>query len=153
MTPFQLAISDDRVSRLKQKLALSDFPDGALEAAESWTRGVPSSEIKRLSQYWAHGFNWRQAEAKLNSFMQYTAPIQVENFSTLEVHFIHQLSSTTDAIPLLFLQYALSFLFFSFLENPKESSGRISWGLVTSKLSLHYPALKTGFRSHVITKC
>ncbi|CZR60668.1 related to epoxide hydrolase [Phialocephala subalpina] len=100
--PFLIAVTDDRLSRLRQKLELSDFPDEHLEA-EPWQRGTPSSDIKRLAGYWKNGFDWHGIEAKLNSFSQYTAPIKVEGFGTFDVHFVHQRSPNPNAIPLLFL--------------------------------------------------
>lgn len=99
---FQLKVPGERLRRLKQKLELTDFPDEALNV-EDWSRGTPSSDIKRLARYWANGFDWREAEAKLNSFPQYLAAIEVENFGTFDIHFIHQLSANPNAIPLLFL--------------------------------------------------
>lgn len=100
--PFHISIPEDRFSRLKQKLFLSDFPTELLEA-EPWSRGTPLSDIKKLSEYWANGFNWRDAETKLNSFPQYMATVTVQAFGSYDVHFIHQPSSNTKAIPLLFL--------------------------------------------------
>ncbi|KAF8857344.1 alpha/beta-hydrolase, partial [Acephala macrosclerotiorum] len=100
--PFRIAVPEERLARLKQKLALSDFPDEVLEA-EPWQRGTPSSDIKRLAQYWENGFDWRAVEAKLNLFPQYTTSVEVEDFGTYDVHFIHQLGPNPNAIPLLFL--------------------------------------------------
>jgi len=100
---YRINVSNKRLSRLKQKLALSDFPGSPNEPDVQWSRGVPSSEIKRLSQYWADGFNWRRIEANLNLIPQYIVPIMVEDFGAYDVHFIHQPSKIINAIPLLFL--------------------------------------------------
>lgn len=103
ITPFKIAIPDNRIQHLKQKLALTDFPDEVLDTDDPWARGVPLSEIKRLTQYWEQSFDWRKAEAELNQFPQYTTKIAVDGFDTYDVHFIHQPSMATDAIPLLFI--------------------------------------------------
>lgn len=102
ITPFKIAIPDERLHRLKQKLALTDFPD-EVAADNPWSRGVPLSDIKRLAKYWEHDFDWRQVESSLNKFPQFIAKSEVDNFDTYDVHFIHQTSPAKSAIPLLFL--------------------------------------------------
>ncbi len=105
VSPFKIAIPDKKIQRLKDKLALTDFPDEVINSGEPWSRGAPLSDIKRLALYWENGFDWRKAETMLNQFPQYTTKIDVEGFDTYDVHFIHQQSSanTTYAIPLLFI--------------------------------------------------
>ena len=98
--PYKISVPEERLQKLKQKLALTDFPD-ELEDAE-WAYGSPLSDIQRLAKYWEDGFDWRNAEAKLNEFPQYTVDIDVEGFETLSVHFLHQKSMVKGAIPLLF---------------------------------------------------
>jgi len=103
ITPFKVAISEDKIKRLQQKLASTDFPSEVLDPNNPWSRGVPLSEIKRLAFYWQHNFDWRSAEAKLNTLPQYIANINIEGFDKYDIHFVHQRSQITDAIPLLFL--------------------------------------------------
>jgi hypothetical protein len=102
ITPFQISVPEAKLLRLKQKLALVDFPD-ELEDVESWSRGVPLSHIKRLTRYWENGFDWPAVEAKLNKLPQFTAKVDIEGFGTYHVHFIYQRSEVMNAIPLLFL--------------------------------------------------
>ncbi|OCL04140.1 alpha/beta-hydrolase [Glonium stellatum] len=102
ITPFTIAIPDDKIKRLKQKLVLTDFPDELIDV-EPWSRGSPLSDIKRLTLYWQSGFDWRKVEAKLNQLPQYIAKIEVDGFDTYDVHFVHQPSTVKDAIPLLFI--------------------------------------------------
>lgn len=102
-TPFKISIPESKLQRLHQKLALTDFPDEVINTSNSWSRGVPLSEIKRLTHYWQNSFNWRSAEAHLNTFPQFTTPIEVEGFGVYDVHFIHQKSEVENAIPLMFL--------------------------------------------------
>lgn len=47
-------------------------------------------------RYWREDFDWRQQEAKINKFDQFTTTI-----SGINLHFIHQRSSDPNAIPLL----------------------------------------------------
>lgn len=100
--PFEIAISDEKIARLKQKLALSDFPS-EVENADPWVRGAPLADIKRLALYWQKNFDWRKAEARLNTFPQYIAKVDVEGFDTYDIHFIHRPSRVKNAIPLLFV--------------------------------------------------
>ena len=102
-SPFKIAIPDTKLQRLKQKLALTDFPGEIVNSENPWARGVPLSEIKRLVHYWESDFDWREAEAKLNHFRQYTTNIGLDGFGMYNVHFIHEASAVPSAIPLLFL--------------------------------------------------
>jgi hypothetical protein len=100
---FKIDIPNDKIHRLKQKLALTDFPDEVVDTNEPWSRGSPLADIKRLALYWEKGFDWRKAEVRLNQFPQYITKIDVDGFDTYDVHFIHQPSAVPDAIPLLFV--------------------------------------------------
>jgi len=103
ITPFKIAIADDRITRLKQKLALTDFPDEVTDEEDPWARGSPLSDIRRLAAHWEKEFDWRKAEAELNKFSQYTATIEVEGYGTHDIHFVHQPSTVKTAVPLLFI--------------------------------------------------
>lgn len=101
ITPFRISIPDEKLRRLQQKLALTDFPD-EIEDVEPWSHGTPLADIKRLTRYWENGFDWRAAEAKLNDLPQYTAKVDIDGFGTYDVHFVHKPSTVKNAIPLLF---------------------------------------------------
>lgn len=103
ITPFKVSISDERIKRLQQKLALAELPSEVPDLSNPYSRGVPLSDIKRLALYWQHDFDWRAIEAKINEIPQYTANIAVEGFDTYDIHFIHQRSQVPNAIPLLVL--------------------------------------------------
>ena len=64
--------------------------------------GTPLSEIKRLVDHWLQKYDWRLHEKQLNILPQYIVPISVNDFGTLNIHFVHQQSSRSNAIPLLF---------------------------------------------------
>ncbi|EMD39697.1 hypothetical protein CERSUDRAFT_92190 [Gelatoporia subvermispora B] len=59
--------------------------------------------MKRLVERWKDGYDWRKAEAEINSFPQFTRDIEVEGFGTLNIHYVHQKSTVKNAIPLLFV--------------------------------------------------
>ncbi|KAF8817111.1 alpha/beta-hydrolase [Phlegmacium glaucopus] len=99
---FTIAVPDERLSTLQQKLALTTFPD-ELEGA-GWDYGAPLADIRRLVSRWKEGYDWRKHEAQLNAELpQFTRDIEVEGHGTLNVHYIHKKSEVVDAIPLLFV--------------------------------------------------
>ena len=98
--PFKVDFGDARIERLKQKLALTDLPDELEESG--WNYGSPLADIKRLKAHWENGFDFSAAQARLNELPQFTIPISVDGFGTLEIHFVHQKSEVKNAIPLLF---------------------------------------------------
>lgn len=100
--PYKINVPEDKIQRLKQKLALVDFPP-EIEDDKPWARGVPLSEMKRLVSYWRDQYDWRKTEERLNQIPQFTTDIDVSGFGTYSVHFVHQQSSRKGAIPLLFL--------------------------------------------------
>lgn len=102
ITPFTISVPDEKLERLKQKLALADFPD-EIAGVEPWTQGPPVADIKRLANYWENGFDWRKVEARLNQFPQFTAPVEIDGFGSYKIHFVHQKSPIKNAIPLLFV--------------------------------------------------
>jgi pimeloyl-ACP methyl ester carboxylesterase len=99
---FSIAVSDEQLSILQQKLALTTFPD-ELEGA-GWDYGVPLADIRRLVSRWKEGYDWRKHEAQLNAELpQFTRDIEVEGHGTLNIHYVHKKSEVVDAIPLLFV--------------------------------------------------
>jgi pimeloyl-ACP methyl ester carboxylesterase len=98
--PFKLNISQERLDKLQQKLALTDLPDELEDSG--WDYGIPLADIKRLTAYWQNGFDWPKTQERLNELPQYTISIDIDGFETLEIHFVYQKSDVSGAIPLLF---------------------------------------------------
>ena len=99
-SPFTISIPEATLSRLKQKLALTDLPERSVES--SWKYGAPLSDIKRMKEHWETKFDWRAQEARLNQLPQFRSKITVEGFEPIDLHFVHQTSDVAGAIPLLF---------------------------------------------------
>jgi hypothetical protein len=102
ITPYIIAVPEERLLHLKQRLALADIPSDQADC-EPWLQGPPSADISRLIQYWANKYDWRKAEAQLNEIPQLSAEIEVTGFGVFDVHFVHQQSLRRKAIPLLFV--------------------------------------------------
>lgn len=101
--PYKINVSEEKISRLKQKLAMVDLPP-EVEGVEPWDRGVPLADAKRILEYWTTKYDWRKTEETLNDNMpQFETDIEVEGFGTYAIHFVHQESQVKTAIPLLFL--------------------------------------------------
>ena len=101
VTPFTVAVSNDRLDRLRKKLELAEFPDELDDAG--WDYGAPLADVKRLTAYWKDEFDWRKQEADINKLPQYKTQIKVDGYEALNIHFIHQKSDNPKAIPLLFV--------------------------------------------------
>jgi hypothetical protein len=102
-SPFTISVHEDKLSILRQKLALATFPDELPDSG--WDYGTPLADIERLVRYWTSGYDWRKHEAALNHEMpQFTRDIDVDGgFGTINVHYVHKKSEVQNAIPLLFV--------------------------------------------------
>jgi hypothetical protein len=100
--PFELHISDHDLDRLRQRLSLTRFPNELDEAR--WHYGAPLMEVKRLAEYWRDGFDWKAQQSAINRALpQFTTDISVDDFGTLNIHFVHKRSKVEEAVPLLFV--------------------------------------------------
>ena len=107
VTPFTIAVPNDRLDRLQKKLELTDFPDELDDAG--WDYGAPLADVKRLTAYWKNGFDWKKQEEEMNKLPQYQTEVKVDGHEALNIHFIYQKSDNPKAIPLLFVHGCMSF--------------------------------------------
>ncbi|KAF8194974.1 Alpha/Beta hydrolase protein [Pholiota molesta] len=100
--PYKVDIPNEQIDLLKQKLALYRSPDEIQDAGRDY--GVPLADIERLVARWRDGYDWRAHERQLNEELpQFKTDIQIDNFGTLGIHFVHKKSIVEGAIPLLFV--------------------------------------------------
>jgi len=92
--PFQIAVPDDVLRDLQERLARTRWPD-QIEGT-GWEYGVPLSEMKPLVEFWRTGYDWRGQERKLNELNQFTTRID-----GLDIHFVHVRSKEPGALPLV----------------------------------------------------
>jgi len=92
--PFQINITEQELADLKQRLAMTRFPDQIPETA--WDYGTDTAWLRELITYWQNDFDWREQERQLNQFDQFLTRID-----GVDIHFIHQRSPHPDATPLL----------------------------------------------------
>jgi pimeloyl-ACP methyl ester carboxylesterase len=96
IVPFKIAVPDAVLTDLKDRLARTRFPS-EIEGS-GWDYGTNLAYLRELVTYWRTTFDWRAQERKLNRLPQFKTQID-----GLDIHFIHQKSSRTDATPLVFV--------------------------------------------------
>lgn len=91
---FRIDIPQVELDELKQRILSTRWPEK--ETVSDQSQGVQIATMRKLSDYWATDYNWRKAEAKLNSLPQF-----ITNIDGLDVHFIHVRSKHPNALPLI----------------------------------------------------
>ena len=91
---FRVEIPEEDLADLRQRLGRTRWPESA--TADGWAQGVPLAYLQELCSYWAEGYDWRVAEARLNALGQFATEID-----GLEVCFIHVRSPHHGALPLI----------------------------------------------------
>jgi pimeloyl-ACP methyl ester carboxylesterase len=92
--PFRIDIPQADIDDLHKRLRNTRWPDELPGAG--WNYGIPLSYVRDLTEYWATAYNWRENEARLNEFPQFTTSIDGQN-----VHFLHVRTQEANALPLL----------------------------------------------------
>jgi len=92
--PFRLVIAEDAIADLRARLARARWPDEPPLAP--WSTGTSLAYLKEFAGYWANGFDWGAWEAKLNSFRQFTVPLD-----GIELHYLHEEGRGPQPMPLL----------------------------------------------------
>ncbi len=91
---IRIAVSETDLADLRSRLTNTRWPEP--ETVQDWSQGVPIKYLRELVDYWIHDYDWREREARLNRFDHFTTEID-----GLGIHFIHQRSPRSDALPLL----------------------------------------------------
>ncbi len=92
--PFVVAVPRSELDDLSDRLRRTRWPD-ALDGS-GWDLGTERGYLQELCAYWAEGFDWRRAEARINAFPQAVAQVDGER-----LHHLHVPSPHPDALPLL----------------------------------------------------
>lgn len=94
--PFRIDIPQSDLDDLHRRLSATRWPDEL--PGVGWTRGVPLSYLRELTDYWRTSFDWRKQEAELNAHPQFVTEVDGQR-----VQFTHVRSDDPDALPLLLL--------------------------------------------------
>jgi len=92
--PFHVEIPEQQIDDLRRRIAATRWPSKELVPDRS--QGVQLATLQELARYWATDYDWRKAEAKLNSLPQFTTEIDA-----VAIHFIHVRSRHENALPLI----------------------------------------------------
>jgi pimeloyl-ACP methyl ester carboxylesterase len=92
--PFQIAVPDDVLDDLRERLVRTRFTSASDSAY--WAAGVDPGYLRELVGCWADEFDWRAAETALNAYPHYIAEVRGRR-----VHYVHLRSATPGALPLI----------------------------------------------------
>jgi epoxide hydrolase len=92
--PFRIKVPEAELADLRRRLRQTRWPEP--EPVPDWSQGVPLAYLRDLCGYWADGYDWRAAEARLNALPLYRTEID-----GLRVVFAHVRSARPDALPLV----------------------------------------------------
>lgn len=92
--PFRAHVPDSAIRDLRRRLAATRWPDA--ETVGDRSQGAQLAKVQALVRHWETSYDWRKAEAKLNSLPQF-----VTHLDGLDIHFIHVRSRHADALPLV----------------------------------------------------
>jgi pimeloyl-ACP methyl ester carboxylesterase len=91
---FRFTATDDDLNELRRRILDTRWPEK--ETVEDPSQGVQLALMQALAQYWAHDYDWRDIETRLNALPQFITEID-----GLDIHFIHIRSKHEDALPLI----------------------------------------------------
>ena len=92
--PVRLAFDDEAITDLHDRLDRARLPSAA--PGDPWAYGIELDLLAEALDHWRHHYDWRAAEAELNSWDLHECEIQGER-----IVFSHLRSERTDAMPLL----------------------------------------------------
>src|ERR671936_2995508 len=95
--PFLIDIPEAELAGLRERLRRTRWPEP--EPVDDWSQGVPLGYLRDLCGYWADGYDWRAAEARLNAWPLFRTVI-----GGVPIVFGHVRSPRADALPLVLTQ-------------------------------------------------
>ena len=99
IVPFEIAIPQDEVQRLKRKLQDTRLPPTEIVPGAAGNYGPSYQWASDLYHAWLNDFDWYEHQKQMN-----TAPhFKYTHQDGLKIHFLHLQSSRDNAIPLMML--------------------------------------------------
>jgi len=92
--PFKVNIPEEALVDLRRRIAAARWPDKETVADPS--QGAELAKLQQLLRYWGSAYDWRKAEAKLNSLPQFITTID-----GVDIHFIHVRSRHPNALAVI----------------------------------------------------
>ena len=92
--PFTVNVPQEEIDDLRRRIAATRWPDS--ETVGDASQGPQLANVRELVNYWGSDYDWRKAEAQLNSLPQFLTTID-----GVDVHFIHVRSKHPNAFRLV----------------------------------------------------
>jgi hypothetical protein len=92
--PFTVAIPDDVLADLRDRLARTRWPDEVADAG--WAYGANLAYMRDVVDYWRTDFDWRAQERTISTFANFRAEVDGRG-----IHFIHERGKGPNPMPLL----------------------------------------------------
>jgi pimeloyl-ACP methyl ester carboxylesterase len=92
-TPL-IAVTDAELDELRSRLLASRWP--TTWPTGGWDAGTDAKELRRLVDYWAHGYDWRVHETAINALPSHFADIEGTS-----VHYLRFDGERPDALPIV----------------------------------------------------
>ena len=87
-------VPEDQLVDLRSRLRATRWPDSL--PGSGWDYGTETTYLQELCAYWADGFDWRRAEARLNAWQHFRTVVDGQ-----QLHYLHAPSPHPGAMPLL----------------------------------------------------
>jgi pimeloyl-ACP methyl ester carboxylesterase len=92
--PFHVSFPDADLADLRRRVNATKWPE--VEQTKDEAQGVQLATMKKLAKHWGTDYDWKKAEAKINS-----VPHFITNIDGLDIHFIHVKSKEKNAMPII----------------------------------------------------
>lgn len=92
--PFHVNVADKELVDLRNRIAATRWPDKETVADRS--QGAQLEQLQALVRYWGTDYDWRKAEAQLNTLAQYMTTLD-----GVDIHFIWVRSPHPNALPMI----------------------------------------------------
>ncbi|WP_035953096.1 epoxide hydrolase family protein [Parafrankia sp. EUN1f] len=92
--PFRIDVPQSDLDDLHARLDRTRWPDELPGVGDEF--GVALGRVRELADHWRHRYDWRAAEAELNSYPQFVTEIDGQR-----IHFLHVRSPRPDALGLV----------------------------------------------------
>ncbi len=92
--PFRVDVPQADLDDLHTRLVRTRLPQPS--PADDWESGTPVSYLRDAVDHWRDAYDWRETEARINAFPQFTTEIDGQT-----IHFVHVRSPHAGATPLI----------------------------------------------------
>jgi pimeloyl-ACP methyl ester carboxylesterase len=118
--PPLLQVSDSELEDLRHRLRLTRWP--SRWPVEPWAAGTDRSELERLVDYWANGYDWPRWQAAINELPSYVAVI-----ADHRIHYLKFEGESPESIPIV-LTNGWPSTFFEMVELARRLATPSSFG-------------------------